>query len=332
MKPEVSIIVPVYNTVKYLEDCVNSILTQSFRDFELLLVDDGSTDGSGDICDHYLSKDSRIFVTHISNSGVTTARKIGLDKSNADWILFVDSDDTIPEDALNSLWEGHLAYDTDFVVGYMNDIRYSPPSLMSLDKWREICVSGDVFLPGPVARLIKKNLFDDDVLAIPRSIVKGEDMLMNIRLSFNMTRDPVIVHKKVYEYRKNPDSCVHTFITDADYEETFHQLCINAIPIEYIDSLMSATIHHRLLKLNELYELAPFDNEWRSSTFINHLLRDIREVSFPVPFKSKVEMLHLPNILQKSLGLLLRFDSWQYDAKCRIKVVAKRFINHFHEQ
>ena len=100
---QVSIIVPVYNVKKYLRRCVDSILTQTFTDFELLLVDDGSTDSSGKICDEYKDKDDRIRVFHKENGGVSSARNLGLDNARGRWITFVDSDDWIKNDYLSSM-------------------------------------------------------------------------------------------------------------------------------------------------------------------------------------------------------------------------------------
>ena len=90
-----SIIVPVYNVESYLRCCIESILSQTFADFELLLIDDGSSDSSGRICDEYAKKDVRIRVFHNSNKGVSSARNTGLDYAEGDWIVFVDSDDDI---------------------------------------------------------------------------------------------------------------------------------------------------------------------------------------------------------------------------------------------
>lgn len=93
--PEISVIVPVYNAEKYLYRCIDSILEQTFTNFELLLVDDGSSDNSGIICDEYACKDSRIRVFHKENGGVSSARNIGLDYARGNWIAFVDSDDYV---------------------------------------------------------------------------------------------------------------------------------------------------------------------------------------------------------------------------------------------
>ena len=95
---KISVIVPVYNAGQSLPRCVDSILNQSFTNFELLLVDDGSTDGSGAICDAYAARDSRIRVFHKENGRVASARNAGLDKAVGDWVTFVDSDDYVLDD------------------------------------------------------------------------------------------------------------------------------------------------------------------------------------------------------------------------------------------
>ena len=93
--PKISVIVPVYNAEKYLRRCIDSILSQTFTDFELLLIDDGSKDSSGAICDEYAAKDNRVRVFHKENGGVSSARNLGLDNATGEWIAFVDSDDYV---------------------------------------------------------------------------------------------------------------------------------------------------------------------------------------------------------------------------------------------
>ena len=94
-RPEISIIVPVYKVERYLNECIDSILAQTFTDFELILVDDGSPDGCPALCDAAAAKDSRIRVIHKPNGGVSSARNAGLDTVRGNWIGFVDSDDSI---------------------------------------------------------------------------------------------------------------------------------------------------------------------------------------------------------------------------------------------
>lgn len=116
-KPAVSVIVPVYKVEKYLRACIDSILAQTFTDFELILVDDGSPDNCGAICDEYRSRDERIIVIHKENGGVTAARRDGVDRSRGEWVMFVDSDDKLYEDALSSLLPFTKSIDVDLVEG-----------------------------------------------------------------------------------------------------------------------------------------------------------------------------------------------------------------------
>jgi glycosyltransferase involved in cell wall biosynthesis len=114
---KVSIIIPVYNTEQYLPRCIDSILGQSFTDFELLLIDDGSTDGSAKICDAYAEKDSRIRVLHKENGGVSSARNLGLNEAKGEWVVFVDSDDWISDNCIKLLTEPLRNKEFDIVVG-----------------------------------------------------------------------------------------------------------------------------------------------------------------------------------------------------------------------
>ena len=112
----ISVIVPVYNAEKYLDRCIQSILTQTYTDFELLLINDGSTDSSGAICDRYAEQDSRVRVFHKENGGVSSARNMGLDNAKGEWIAFVDSDDWVLDSYLYNL-VSH-SHNVDLVISY----------------------------------------------------------------------------------------------------------------------------------------------------------------------------------------------------------------------
>lgn len=136
--PDVSIIVPIYNVEKYLRRCIDSILSQTFISFELLLIDDGSTDASGAICDEYALMDRRIYVTHQINRGVSAARNVGLDKSVGKYVCFVDSDDWVTSDYLATLMEQVQGFDVLF-FGFF--LRYNDESSMSLSLRRQCAVN-----------------------------------------------------------------------------------------------------------------------------------------------------------------------------------------------
>ena len=101
--PRVSIIVPVYNSSRYLLQCLESVFLQTYKDYEVLLVNDGSTDGSGTICEDFAKKDVRFHVFHKDNGGVSSARNLGLDAASGEWVMFLDSDDLLPEDSIDNL-------------------------------------------------------------------------------------------------------------------------------------------------------------------------------------------------------------------------------------
>lgn len=114
--PKISVIVPIYNAERYLHKCIQSILMQSYVNFELILIDDGSIDRSGMICDEFAKQDTRIRVFHESNKGVSSARNFGIEVSLGQWITFIDSDDWVEVDYLNRLIVDNEDY--DLVMGY----------------------------------------------------------------------------------------------------------------------------------------------------------------------------------------------------------------------
>lgn len=114
--PRISIIVPVYNVEKYLNKCIESILSQSFTDFELLLIDDGSTDSSGKICDEYAAKYDHIVVIHKENGGVSSARNLGLSLAQGEYVGFIDSDDYVDSEMYKTLFENIEHYKADISI------------------------------------------------------------------------------------------------------------------------------------------------------------------------------------------------------------------------
>lgn len=115
--PLISIIVPVYNTEKYLDQCIQSVLAQTYTNWELLLIDDGSTDSSGAICDKYAGEDNRIRVFHKANGGVSSARNLGLDNAKGEWITFIDADDSVKPEYLSNLLK-HTHTGADLIFSY----------------------------------------------------------------------------------------------------------------------------------------------------------------------------------------------------------------------
>ena len=121
----VSIVVPVYNVEQFIGKCITSILEQTYQDWELILVDDGTEDTGGEICDEYAKEDFRIKVVHQKNHGVSVARNVGIELSQGDYITFLDPDDFLPKEYLECMMNCLMKYSADVVIGNMCDIRVS---------------------------------------------------------------------------------------------------------------------------------------------------------------------------------------------------------------
>lgn len=121
-EPLVSIIVPIYNVEQYLQRCVDSLINQTYRNLEIILVDDGSPDKCGEICDEYEKKDSRIIVIHKQNGGLSEARNAGKDRSKGEYLMFIDSDDWIELDTCEVIVEMAIRHDADMVPFGVRDV------------------------------------------------------------------------------------------------------------------------------------------------------------------------------------------------------------------
>ena len=177
----VSIVVPVYNTAEYLPACLDSILAQSFTDFELILVDDGSTDDSLWICEAYAFRDARIRVFHQQNAGVSAARNLGVEQAQGDWLCYVDSDDVVLPAYLQDMLEAADAEDC-LVMGNISDSRMK--GLITSDVVLEgeamvrYMLSHNILnLSGPVAKLYNRATLVKYGIRFPQDIHYGEDLL-----------------------------------------------------------------------------------------------------------------------------------------------------------
>lgn len=189
--PKVSIIIPVYNAEKSIRRCVDSVLRQCFTDFELLLIDDGSKDNSGIICDEYKKKDSRIKVFHKENGGVSTARNLGIEKSTGEWITFIDADDWVEPRFLNDV--GNLTNNNiDWVFAewrtvwdrvHLNEIneyegKYLFESKKDIDEMWNRMANLDIFRC-PWGKFFKLSVIRKNKLHFDQELRYGEDTVFN---------------------------------------------------------------------------------------------------------------------------------------------------------
>lgn len=183
----ISIVIPVYNTEDHIQDCVNSIISQSYKDIEIILVDDGSKDKSAAICDTLATKDLRIHTYHKQNGGAASARKFGVEKSSGEWIMFVDSDDLLCTDCISKLAEIAETNKFDIVVGTLllnNKTVFKHQISGKISNVDYICaiLNGKTSI-GPVAKLYRKQLFYNLIWETPKLVTQNEDLLMLITLA-----------------------------------------------------------------------------------------------------------------------------------------------------
>lgn len=217
MGPKISVIVPVYKAEAYLHRCVNSILNQTFTDFELLLIDDGSPDSSGEICDEYAAKDSRVRVFHKENGGVSSARNLGLDNAVGRYITFVDSDDWLEEECfeycVNSIKDDIDLVQLGFTFAYANGSmrksnKLKDTILPSIDYINNssfhVCVWGNIF---------KKTIIDNYIIRFDETMKLGEDQKFLLDYMRHCSKIQSI-SMSYYNYYQNIGSVMHNTKTE----------------------------------------------------------------------------------------------------------------------
>lgn len=298
----VSVIVPVYNAEKYIVRCVESVLAQTMPDFELILIDDGSIDRSGEICEELGVKDKRIKVVHQQNKGANMARRNGWRVAKREWVSFVDADDYIPSNALASLLS-EADENTDIVLGWMSTFKTSDKTI-AIEEYRRRLIGCHSIDWGPYARLFRSKLYDDFVFDIPREIKIGEDNLMNIRLAFRTDKQVKVVHREVYVYDKtNSGSLIHNFTTNTDYEELFQRHRLLSIPIcyrlQYEQTMLGIRIYRLLCIIKQNWQ----SRNWVKSAYGKSVREDILRLNYPLN-KSTRHLLFSPNILSQCIWAL----------------------------
>ena len=219
LNPTISIIVPVYNTALYLSKCLNSIAAQTFTDFEVLMIDDGSTDGSGEICDRYSQSDSRFIAIHQSNQGVSASRNNGLKQARGNYISFIDSDDYIHPQMLELLYEAIRKGDYDLAIAYYQTVVINKkinfqsivtPCFIDIPVQKAIIglfgtLGEDMRLGSCWNKLYKKRVLEDIYFS---KFLMSEDLFFNMRV-FNRASKIIEVENVLYYYLQHEASAVH---------------------------------------------------------------------------------------------------------------------------
>ncbi len=203
--PDVSIIVPIYNTEKYLKRCVDSILSQSFKDFELLLIDDGSTDGSLQIIKEYEEYDKRVRIFSNKNQGPALTRNFGIDMAKSDYLMFIDSDDYIDQGYLADYYNAVSQSNVDIAIGGYKRVIGEKTTYTLRLKHGEF---SKYVVTGPVCRIIKKEFLNDNNIRF-LDTNSSEDVYFNLMI-YNKTEKIKIIDNVGYNYFYNANSLSNT--------------------------------------------------------------------------------------------------------------------------
>lgn len=217
---KVSFIVPIYNAQLYLESCVRSIMRQSYKDIQIILVNDGSTDESLQICYKLRDADERITVISQKNSGVSMARNVGITYATGEWIAFVDADDCISEDYVE-IFEEYLNKDFDFVCGdeasrkKRKEISIKLMGREQFALYERGLLNKYAVLKGPhltsvCGKLYRASFLKENKVFFPVCLKKSEDALFN-QYVFHYARKGVYINKSVYDYRQYEKSASNKY-------------------------------------------------------------------------------------------------------------------------
>ena len=221
--PQITVVIPVYKTGNFLRQCVDSLLAQCLPAFELILIDDGSPDHSGEICDEYANQDKRIRVIHQENTGVSTTRNRGIEEARGNYIVFVDSDDYVDPDYLSSLldaqkthptaghfWCGiavHQGKDGGNTTAYVCDtsepwsVRTRTDLMELFNKW---------LLNSPCCKVYKTKILHDKNIRFAKDLSLGEDLLFNLQyLDANRNAEIIIINRPLYHYMRLGNESLH---------------------------------------------------------------------------------------------------------------------------
>lgn len=299
MNDLVSVIIPVYNLEEYISLCIDSIRNQTYSNIEIILIDDGSQDKSGYICDVYKEADKRIKVFHHTNHGVSYSRKIGVEKSIGQWIIFVDGDDSLVPNAIEFFLNIAKQNKCDIVVGpevkYRNGVflrqsHYKVVGKLNQKQFQEALSCG-AFGWGVGGKFYARHLFDNDTLAVSDEIKNNEDYIMNMRLSTKMESAYCEAYIGLYLVNIREDSASHLRYPKKNWYVLYDELIkmekeIRFFPLLFLINSLVLRIHTKELSIADARE---------------YIKKIPPQIDLPIGLKLKIQYIKSGNIIFKFL-------------------------------
>lgn len=291
MNERIGVIVPVYKTEKYVAECIESILAQTYTNFRLILVDDGSPDNAGRICDEYAKKDSRITVIHQENAGVTRARAAGVEAAeDCTWITFVDSDDMLSTTALHK-YQSLISKEVDIILNsnYYTEratcASISPfytlnEDYINIEDFRKkmIATKGGM----PWGRMFRRTIITKFAFDIPRDVYFGEDAITNIRIAFNTEKNIAVVSEPLYFYRQENNGVCKNFTLEHEYEELFRKHILISIPEGELKNYCNEYVWRRIWLWGCLFNNSIRKPSWSNTPLHTNLIAEIKKYDYNI--------------------------------------------------
>ena len=310
----ISIICPVYKAEKYIYKCVDSILAQTFTDFELLLIDDGSPDSSGLICDEYAEKDSRIRVFHKGNGGVASARQMGLDNATGEYTIHIDPDDWVDPNMLEELYAKAKEADADMVICdyWVNYKKYEKYQVSGQHRENSTLYLKDIICKyhGSLCnKLIKRSCYyQPKQIDFIQNQNIFEDLIVCVKILVS-PRSVVYLNKAFYHYAQvNPDSYTHS---KKMYE---HRLRLNNILFSILDPNKFSAEHMYLKKIEAYYALK--ENAFGKKEFINKYIY----------LKDSITVSAYDRVVNKALAGMYNIEYGYIITKDFIKAIIRKML------
>lgn len=303
---KISVIVPVYNAEKYIQQCINSIVEQDYRKREIILVNDGSTDRSGELCDNFARIHSEIRVIHIKNGGAANARRVGLENSTGELISFVDADDSLRPGALSILYLA-MSSDIDVVIGAQIVVaggKCKSMHILNEEFSREEYVSATLHHHrlnwAPYGKLFRRELFDEN--SFPH-LINCEDLLMTLELSRRVRRVRAI-NRRVYYYVQHEGSVSHQFKCTVATEQHLCNLIEESLRSSGMwESAREAYYHFAFTRLYICIKQRHSIVSYRHDEWVRAVYSEARRL--PLSFRDRLRFLSLRYTI---IRLLIRGD------------------------
>ena len=278
LPPIISIIIPVYNCIRDIEQCLNSIKSQSFEQWEAICVDDGSFDGSAQFLDDFASQDFRFKIIHQNNAGAAAARNTGLEYVSAPYILMIDADDHVDNRYLEKMYIAATENNVDVVICSLDRIQkngtiISPKFLLASGVQPQIFNSVS---PGPVTKLFKTSIIKQHHLKFPEGMVIGEDYLF-VSAYWMHAKKLYNIHEALYHYKESESSVTKKFIE-------------GLLPLSVYEQTLA--LPYTIFKLVENESnISQSRNDWYKTLMISHLREQDWVINDGVKNKSDKQVL-----------------------------------------